>query len=467
MQDFLSKAVDAIAYFVGKADSYVWSSYGVLPLLVLTGIYLMFGLKCMPWRYIIPAFSHMIRGRKTTAGHEGELSPFNALMASMAATVGTGNIVGVATAIMIGGPGAVFWMWVTALFGMATKCCETMLAVKFREVTPNGSYVGGPMYYIKNGLGKNFKWLAFLFAVFGMVASFGIGNMTQANSVALNLNSTFFGDGETSRVVIAFSMLLITAAVLIGGVKRIGSVAGTLVPFMAIFYIIVGLVIMGLNYEKIIPVFASIFGDAFTGTAAVGGFTGSTLALAMQSGVARGLFSNEAGLGSAPIAHATAITDSPVRQSFLGMLDPFIDTIMVCSITAITILIAGDWSNESARGTAAILTSQAFDHAIPGGRYLVSIGLMLFAYSTILGWSVYGERCCMYIFGHKASLPFRIIFSLVVPLGALAELNLVWDISDLFNGLMAIPNLVALLLLSPVCFKMVKDYFNDPANRGL
>ncbi|MDR1051277.1 MAG: sodium:alanine symporter family protein, partial [Deltaproteobacteria bacterium] len=448
--------------FLDKVGGVVWGPYVLLPLLVGSGIYLIIGLKFMPWRYLFPAFSHMLAGRKHSADHQGELSPFNALMASMAATVGTGNIVGVATAITIGGPGAVFWMWVTAAVGMATKCCETMLAVRYREVTPTGSYVGGPMYYIKNGLGNNWKWLAWLFALFGVVASFGIGNMTQANSVTTNVNS-LIGSPDWGPYLIAGIMLVLTAGTLLGGVKRIGAVAGTLVPFMAIFYIIVGLIIMCINYDRIIPAFASIFQNAFAPAPAAGGFLGATVAMAMRFGIARGLFSNEAGLGSAPIAHATAITDSPVRQSFLGMLDPFLDTIVVCSITAITILIAGNWDAPD-RGSAALVTASAFAMVIPYGDYLVGIALALFAFSTILGWSVYGERCCIYLFGHKSSVPYRIIFSLVVPLGALAQLELVWSISDLFNGLMALPNLVALLLLSPVCFKMVRDYFAAEAD---
>lgn len=407
----------------------------------------------------------MWQGRSHDAEHEGELSPFKALMTSMAATVGTGNIVGVATAISIGGPGAVFWMWLTALLGMATKFCEATLAVKYREVTPDGSYVGGPMYYIKNGLGNNWKWMAFLFALFGAVASFGIGNMTQANAITANIQSTFSEIVAIPEWGIALVLLVLIGIVLIGGVKRVGDVAGILVPFMAIFYILVGLVVVVINYDKVGPAFFSIFEYAFAPAPAVGGFTGATIMLAMRFGIARGLFSNEAGLGSAPIAHATAITNSPVKQGFLGMLDPFIDTIMVCSITAIIILIAGDWAGTD-RVSAGVLTANSFEHALPGfGKWLVTIGLLLFAFSTILGWAVYGERCCMYLFGHKASMPFRIVFTLMVPVGALAKLDLVWSLSDLFNGLMALPNLVALLLLSPVVFKLTKEYFADPANK--
>jgi AGCS family alanine or glycine:cation symporter len=284
--------------------------------------------------------------------------------------------------------------------------------------------------------------------------------MTQANAVTINMvKLTGLPDWS-----IALIMLITVGIVLIGGVKRIGDVAGILVPFMAIFYIGMGLVIMAFNADKVLPAFLSIFEYAFAPAPAAGGFVGATMLLAMRFGIARGLFSNEAGLGSAPIAHAAAITDNPVRQGFLGMLDPFIDTIMVCSITAIVILISGDWTAAN-MGGAALMTTVAFGHALPGfGDIVVGIGLVLFAYSTILGWSVYGERCCIYLFGHKSSMPFRVLFTIVVPIGALSELSFVWSLADLFNGLMALPNLVALLLLSPVVFKLARDYFSDPEN---
>ncbi|MDL2307423.1 sodium:alanine symporter family protein [Desulfovibrio sp. OttesenSCG-928-C06] len=448
--------METLASFIDTLGGYVWGPYVLLPLLVGTGIYFIVGLKFMPWRNIGPAFKHMFSGRKSDASHSGELSPFKAMMTCMAATIGTGNIVGVATAIMIGGPGAVFWMWITALVGMATKYAEAVLAVKYREVTPNGDYVGGPMYYIKNGLGQNWKWMAVLFALFGMVASFGIGNMTQCNAITGNLAETF----GMNQYVVAAVLFVLVGIVLIGGVKRVGDVAGLVVPFMSVAYIVFGLIIMILNYDKVGPAFMSIIEYAFAPAPAVGGFAGSTIVLAMRFGIARGLFSNEAGLGSGPIAHATAITNNPVRQGFLGMIDPFIDTVLVCSMTAIIILIAGDWS-AAERGSAAVMTSHAFGHALPGvGQYFVAIALVMFAFTTILGWCVYGERCAAYLFGHKAIKPFRVIFTLVVPVGALMELTLVWSLSDLFNGLMALPNLVALLLLSPVVFKLTRDYFN-------
>jgi AGCS family alanine or glycine:cation symporter len=457
-------SLTSLSKLLEEVGGYVWGPYVLIPLLLGVGIFLMLGLRFMPLRRLPHAFRVMWKGRKHHPDHEGELSPFRALMTSLAATVGTGNIVGVATAILLGGPGAIFWMWVTALFGMATKFCEATLAVKYREVTPDGKFVGGPMYYIKNGLGPKWKWMATLFAIFGMVASFGIGNMTQANAVTSNI-VRISGNSITPEAV-AVVLLVFSGIVLIGGVKRIGQVAGTLVPIMAIIYVLGGLVILVQHIDKVPGAFELIFSSAFTGHAAVGGFAGSTLAMAIRFGVARGLFSNEAGLGSAPIAHATAIVKNPVKQGLLGMLDPFLDTIVVCSISALVILISGQWMSEGI-SSAGVLTSMAFDTAMPGGfgSWLVTIGLVLFAFSTILGWCVYGERCVIYLFGHKAALPFRIVFTLVVPVGALAELTLVWNLADLFNGLMAIPNLFALLLLSPVVFKLTKEFFSNPQNQ--
>ncbi|MDR1064515.1 MAG: sodium:alanine symporter family protein [Azoarcus sp.] len=455
----------AFAALVSDIDDIVWGPYILIPLLFIVGVVLTVGLRFIPWRELPHAFATMWRGRHHHPDHEGELTPFRALMTSLAATIGTGNIVGVATAILMGGPGAVFWMWMTAAFGMATKFCEATLAVKFREVTPDGKFVGGPMYYIKNGLGPKWKWLAALFAVFGTVASFGIGNMTQANSVTVNIVKLGADYGLILEPwVIAVVLLVLSGVVLVGGVKRIGMVAGTLVPVMAVIYVFGGLIVLAAHIEKVPEAISLIFESAFSGHAAVGGFAGAGIAAAIRFGVARGLFSNEAGLGSAPIAHATAIVDNPVKQGLLGMLDPFIDTLIVCTISALVIIVSGQWMapgiTEAGAGT---LTSQAFSVAMGGfGSWLVTIGLVLFAFSTILGWCVYGERCVIYLFGHKAALPYRIVFTLIVPVGAVAKLSLVWDLADLFNGLMAIPNLIALLLLSPVVFKLSREYFSKP-----
>jgi AGCS family alanine or glycine:cation symporter len=452
--------------WVDTLDGIVWGPYVLIPLLFIVGVFLTIGLRFQPWRKLPHAMSVMWKGRHHDPDHKGELTPFRALMTSLAATIGTGNIVGVATAILIGGPGAVFWMWMTALFGMATKFCEATLAVKYREVTPDGKFVGGPMYYIKNGLGPNWKWLATLFAIFGTVASFGIGNMTQANAITVNVVNLGSNYGLLlDKGLVAAVLFILSAMVLLGGVKRIGAVAGTLVPVMAVIYVIGALIVLGAHIEKVPAAFALIFGSAFTGTAAAGGFAGSTLAMAIRFGVARGLFSNEAGLGSAPIAHATAIVKNPVKQGLLGMLDPFLDTLVVCTMSALVIIVSGQWMAPGiVEAGAGTLTSRAFDSTMPGGfgAWLVTSGIVLFAFSTILGWCVYGERCMIYLFGHKAALPFRFFFTLVVPVGALAKLELVWNLSDLFNGLMAIPNLIALLLLSPVVFKLAKEFFLDP-----
>ncbi|MDR2032877.1 MAG: sodium:alanine symporter family protein [Azoarcus sp.] len=466
-ESFSESFLKPFGNWVSTADDIVWGPFVLIPLLLIVGMFLTIGLRFLPWRELPHAFATMWKGRLRQPGHEGELTPFRALMTSLAATIGTGNIVGVATAILMGGPGAVFWMWITALVGMATKFCEATLAVKFREVTPDGKFVGGPMYYIKNGLGPKWKWLAALFAIFGILASFGIGNMTQANAVAANiieLGAAY--DLSVNPVFIAVVLLIVSGVVLLGGVKRIGLVAGTLVPAMALIYVFGGLVVLVFNIDKVPGALALIFSSAFNGHAATGGFAGATLAMAIRFGVARGLFSNEAGLGSAPIAHATAIVKNPVKQGLLGMIDPFIDTLVICTISALVILVSGQWIAPGiTEAGAATLTAQSFSTAMGAfGSWLVTTGLVLFAFSTILGWCVYGERCAIYLFGHKAAFPYRIVFTLIIPVGALAKLGLVWGLADLFNGLMAIPNLIALLLLSPVVFKLAKEYFGDPKN---
>ncbi len=381
---------------------------------------------------------------------EGEVTAFQAVATALAATVGTGNIAGVATAIAAGGPGAVFWMWFAAVLGMTTKYAEVVLAVNFREKTSDGRFVGGPMYYINNGLG--WKWLAVIFAVFGMLAAFGIGNMVQSNSVAAALESSFQITPWMTGVVLA----VITALVIIGGIKRIGAFTEKLVPFMAAIYILGGLVIIIMNAAKIPAAFALIFSSAFTGKAAVGGFAGATIAKAMRYGIARGVFTNEAGLGSAPIAHAAATTDHPVRQGLWGVFEVFADTLVICSITALAIVTSGVWESGS---TGAALTTEAFNASLPGGGYIVSIGIVLFAFSTIVGWEYYGERCAEYLFGPKANMVYRILWIPFVVIGAIGGLEFVWDLADTLNGLMAIPNLIGVLALSGTVFKLTKEFF--------
>ncbi|HZH94171.1 MAG TPA: sodium:alanine symporter family protein [Tissierellaceae bacterium] len=449
--------MDFIMDFNSAVNSFVWGP-PMLFLLVGTGVYLTIGTKF----FSILKLGYVLRNTllkifsKDQAG-EGEITPFQAVATALAATVGTGNIAGVATAIALGGPGAVFWMWVSAVFGMATKFGEVVLSINYREKTQDGRFVGGPMYYIANGL--NLKWLATVFAVFGALAAFGIGNMVQSNSVAASLQESF----NISPLVTGLVLAVLTALVILGGIKRIGSVTEKLVPGMAAIYILGAVFIIFMNGSHIPEAFGLIFGNAFTGTAAVGGFAGSTLAMAVRFGVARGVFSNEAGLGSAPIAHAASTTDHPVRQGLWGVFEVFMDTIVICTLTALAILVSGLWNTGV---TGAALTTQAFDEAILGGGYIVSIGIMLFAFSTILGWSYYGERCAEYLFGEKAIVPYRIIWIPFVVIGAIGGLEFIWDLADTMNGLMAIPNLVGILLLSGTVLRLTKEFFASEKEKG-
>lgn len=381
---------------------------------------------------------------------EGEVTAFQAVATALAATVGTGNIAGVATAIALGGPGAIFWMWIAAILGMTTKYSEVVLAVHFREKTKDGRFLGGPMYYIEKGLG--WKWLAVIFALFGFLASFGIGNMTQSNSVALALNSSF----KINPLVTGIVLALITGLVIIGGLKRIGAFTEKLVPFMAIIYIIGGLAVIIMNISQIPSAIGLIVNNAFTGTAAAGGFAGATIASAMKYGVARGVFTNEAGLGSAPIAHAAATTDHPARQGLWGVFEVFVDTLVTASITALAIITTGVWESGL---TGVELTSAAFDTTIPGGHYIVTIALALFAFSTVLGWEYYGERCFEYLFGSKPIILYRLVFLGLVIVGAIGGLEPIWDLADTLNGMMTIPNLIGVLGLSSIVFKLTKEFF--------
>jgi AGCS family alanine or glycine:cation symporter len=434
-------------------NSVVWGP--VLLILVLgTGTYLSF----MTGFFSITKIGYVLKNTlfkmfaKDDKG-EGEVTAFQAVATALAATVGTGNIAGVATAIALGGPGAVFWMWLAAIMGMTTKYAEVVLAVNYREKTEDGRFVGGPMYYITNGLGKSWKWLAVLFAFFGTFASFGIGCMVQSNSVALSAQSTFGIPVLATGIVLA----ILTAVVIVGGIKRIGAFTEKLVPFMAALYILGGLWLLISNAAKIPAAFAMIFSNAFTGTAAVGGFTGTVMMQAIRFGIARGIFTNEAGLGSAPIAHAAATTDHPVRQGLWGVFEVFTDTIVICSITALSILVTGVWETGE---SGAVLSAMAFDTGIPVvGRFIVSIGLILFAYSTILGWEYYGERCLEYLAGTKPIIAYRLLWVIAVVVGAIGGLEFMWDLADTLNGLMAFPNLVGVLILSPVVFKLTREFF--------
>lgn len=447
--------VAGFSEWVDIVNAVVWGPW-MLALILGTGLYLTIGLAFYPLRNIRRAFVLLLKGRHDT-GAKGQISPFNALMTSLSATIGTGNIAGVATAIFFGGPGALFWMWCTALVGMATKYAEAVCAVQFREVDSEGNYSGGPMYYIKNGLGKRWRWLAVCFALFGALAGFGIGDGVQANSVAGALQNSFGIPPEITSAV----LVVLVGLVILGGVKRIAEVAGVLVPFMAIAYFSAGILIIILNIGELPAVINLILTSAFSGEAAAGGAAGSAIMLAIRWGVARGIFSNEAGLGSAPIAHAAAKTNDPVKQGTIAMLGTFIDTIIVCSITGFVILLTGVMGTHPELN-GAMLSGQAFSMGIPYGEYVVSIGLALFAFTTMLGWSYYSERCAVYLLGPRVIVPFRVLWLIVIPVGALTELKLIWNVADTLNAMMALPNLIALLLLSPVIFKLTKEAIKTP-----
>lgn len=451
--------MEAIENFVGAVNGLVWGP----PMLVMilgVGLFLSLGLKLMPVLKLGAGFKLMWKGR-SGAESDGEIPPFQALMTALSATVGTGNIAGVATAVFLGGPGALFWMWLTALVGMATKYSEAVLAVRFREVDERGAHVGGPMYYIRNGLGSKWAWLGVLFAIFAAIAGFGIGNTVQANSVADVLNANFGLPHWLTGVV----LMVLVGLVLIGGIKRIGQVASSLVPLMAISYVFVGLIALAVNADQIPAAFAMVFKHAFSPVAAEGGFAGAAVWAAIRFGVARGIFSNEAGLGSAPIAHAAAQTKSPITQGMVAMLGTFIDTIIVCSITGLVIITSGAWSSGE---TGAALTSLAFENGLPGfGNYVVAISLAIFAFTTILGWSFYGERCVEFLFGVKAIVPYRVLWILAIPVGATINLGFIWLLADTLNAMMALPNLIALLFLSPVVFKLTREHFEKEKALGI
>lgn len=436
---------------IGKIGAFAWGP-PMLILLVGTGFWLTYALRGLQFTRLGHALYLALVKRKEETDEPGDITHFQALMTALSATVGTGNIAGVATAIAIGGPGALFWMWLTGLVGMATKYGEAVLAVKYREVDGNGQMSGGPMYYISKGL--KLPWLGAVFAVFASVAAFGIGNMVQSNSVADAVLATF----QVPTWITGLTLMVFTALVVIGGIKSIGRVTSVLVPVMIVFYMAACLIIIFMHIGGVPAALAMIVEEAFSPTSAVGGFAGSSVMLAIRMGVARGVFSNESGLGSAPIAAAAAQTRSPITQALVSMTQTFIDTLIVCTMTGLVLILTGVWSNGQ---NGAELTTTAFAAGIPGGAYIVTIGLILFAYSTILGWCYYGEKSIEYLFGVKSVVVYRIVFVLFVGVGAVAKLSLVWNISDTLNGLMAIPNLIALILLTPVIVKETKRYFEE------
>ena len=436
--------------WMDSLNSFVWGP-AMLVLILGTGLYLQIRLGGMPIRRIGTGLKLVWRGRTGDADGHGEVSPFAALMTTLAATIGVGNIAGVATAIALGGPGALFWMWMTALVGMATKYAEVVLAVHYRERDADGRWVGGPMYAIRRGLGPHWAWLGSAFALFGGLAGFGIGNMVQANSIAAAMQTSF----GVSPLVTGVVIFVLTAAVVLGGIKRISAVANWLVPFMAIAYIVAALIVLVFNAAQIPEAFRFIVSNAFTPTSAAGGFAGAAVMAGIRYGVARGIFSNEAGLGTAGIAQAAGVSSSPVRSGMIGMMGTFFDTLVVCTMTGLAIVVSGAWSSGQ---SGASLTQLAFQSAMPGfGDEIVAVALAVFALTTIFGWGYYSERCWQFLVGRWAITPFRWLWTAAVFIGAVTQLDLVWQIADTLNALMAIPNLIALLLLAPVVVKLTRE----------
>ncbi|WGR62206.1 sodium:alanine symporter family protein (plasmid) [Paracoccus ferrooxidans] len=457
--------LDQMEAILGKIGGIVWGPYLLVPLLLGTGLYLTIRLQGIQLVRLGAALRLGLLKRRDDDA-EGDISQFQALTTAMAATVGTGNIVGVATAIAAGGPGALFWMWVTAILGMASKYAEAFLGVRFRTTDEVGEKNGGPQYYLERGIPNGFgRFLALCFAIFAVCACFGIGNMTQGNSIASNLERSFMIPTWITGIVLAG----LTLVVLVGGIRSIGKVTAGLVPVMILFYVLGALYILLVNIGSVPAALGEIFSQAFTGTAATGGFLGSTIMIAVQFGVARGIFSNESGMGSAAIAAASAQTTHPVRQGLVSMTQTFIDTIIVVSCTGLVIITTGVWTEIDPQTglqiSPSIMTGQAFSHGLPGqwGHWVVTVGLVLFAYSTILGWAYYGERNLERLVGHRGVMPFRILFSLVVLLGCTVQLGVVWSFSDVMNGLMAIPNLIGLLILSGLIARETRFYLrHDP-----
>jgi AGCS family alanine or glycine:cation symporter len=450
--------MEAFNAIIGKLGAFAWGPIMIV-FLVGTGFVLTIGTRVVQFRRI--GFAFKLLFSKETLG-EGDITPFQALMTSLAATIGTGNIAGVATAIAVGGPGAIFWMWITAAVGGATKYGEAVLAIKYRVTNDKGEKSGGPMYYCWKGMedkfGGNWKWLGMSFAIFGFIAAFGIGNMVQSNSVAAAMEETVGLSPVISGGVIA----VLTALVILGGIKRIGEVTEKIVPIMAVIYVLGALVVLFTNADKIGMAFSMIFSNAFNANAVSGGLVGTVI----RMGVARGVFSNEAGLGSAPIAHAASKNDNPITQGIIASLGAFLDTIVVCSMTALVILVSGVITFDASGMmvvvdglTGAALTSRAFGLALPGfGNFLVAFGLMFFAFSTIIGWYYYGSKCAEFLFGLKIEQAYKWAWVILTYVGATIPLSFVWNISDTFNGLMAMPNLIALLALSGSIFKWTKEF---------
>lgn len=432
-------------------NNLVWGP-PLLLLLVGTGVYLTLRLGVFQIGKLPTAFRLIFSSDQSG---QGDVSSFAALCTALAATVGTGNIVGVATAITTGGPGALFWMWVAAFFGMATKYAEGFLAIKYRTKDANGQAAGGPMHYITLGMGQKWKPLAVFFAISGvLVALLGIGTFSQVNSITSSLESSF----GLAPQIISLLLAVLVAIIIFGGIEAISQVSTKVVPFMAILYLLASVLVLVVHWNELLPTLGLVLKSAFSPAAAVGGFVGATVKEAIQRGIARGVFSNESGLGSAPIAAAAAKSDNPVEQGLISMTGTFIDTLIICSLTGLSILVTGQWTVEGLEG--APLTQAAFATVFGStGSIALTISLVLFAFTTILGWSYYGERCIEFLFGTKSILPYRLLFVAMVALGGFLKLDLIWTIADIVNGLMALPNLIALLALSPVIIKETRQYF--------
>ncbi len=446
--------LDAIAAANTWLNGYVWG-WPIIVLLLGTGVVLTVVTGAIQIRHLGTALREVLGRLFAKASGAGTVSPFQAVATALASTVGVGNIAGVSTAIAIGGPGALFWLWVSGLLGMATKFAEIVIAMHYREPDASGTMRGGAMYTLKKGFGL--PWLGAIFAGLVALAAFGIGNMVQANSVADSLRASFGVSSSLTGLVLAG----LTAAVIVGGIKRIGEVTEIMVPAMAVFYLGGALIVL-LRFASHLPdAIGLVFEGAFTGTAATGGFAGSTIMMALRYGVARGLFSNEAGLGSAPMAHAAAQTDHPVRQGLYGIFEVFVDTILVCTCTGLVILVTGAWSGG---GTGAALAGQAFSIGLPGtwGNIVVTTSLVLFAFSTLIGWSYYGETGIVYLLGARAAVPYRLVWLVFIYLGAIGSLHLVWDIADTLNGLMALPNILTVLLSLPLLRRLTREFFARP-----
>ena len=466
MLDFITNVNKAV-------NNFVWGVPAMI-LIIGVGLYLTLRTRCIQIRRFGTSMRETI-GRifKRGEASKGAITPFQAVCTALAATVGTGNIAGVAGAIAIGGPGAVFWMWVSALLGMCTKLVEVTLAVHYRERNAQGDWVGGPMYFIKNGLGKKWMWLGCVFAALGALTVFGTGNATQVNAIITSINSALssFGltpEGGIKAINLGIGVLIaiLVGLVLLGGIKRIGRVTERLVPFMALLYVVLGLGVVAINIKNVPGVFGMIFRGAFSPAAITGGVIGSMFT-AMKKGVSRGIFSNEAGLGTASIAHASADTDDAVKQGLFGVFEVFADTIVICTLTALVILCSGVTVNYG-QAAGAALTISGFTATYGGWvSILTAVAMCSFALSTILGWGLYGMRCVEFLFGSKANKPFLLIYSLVAIVGATIDLGLLWDICDTFNGLMAIPNLIAVALLSPVAIRLIRDYFDKKPEAAL